>query len=129
MARACGAAARAGRLAGRRRGHTLAQCPHAPRLRRKAAAVTVLTNYCFLWKCSLQSLDNAMLEPIVSEHWLRRHRIGDEVSDDDSKESRACLIRIWKRSILLFLVISALFWEIRVVKLSPMPSRMCYRLC
>ncbi len=79
------------------------------------AAVYVLITYCFLINYSCKSVCNAMLEPFIPMHWLRRHRIGDVASDNDSKESRAYLIRMWKRSMLLFLVISALFWEIGVV--------------
>ncbi len=75
----------------------------------------VLINYCFLTNCSLPSTYNAMLELFVPTHWLLQNRIGDMVSDSNSTESRAYLIRVWKRSALLFLVISALLWEIGVV--------------
>ncbi len=74
----------------------------------------MLINYCFLTNDSLKNMYNAMLEPFVPKHWLCHHRIGYVVSND-SKKSRAYLIDIWKRGALLFLVISALFWEIGVV--------------
>ncbi len=75
----------------------------------------VLTNYCFLANCSLPGIYNAMVEPFVPTHWLLQNSIDDLASDDMSKKSRAYLILVWKRGALLFLVISALFWEIGVV--------------
>ena len=77
--------------------------------------VYVLTNYCFLASRSLPNMYNAMLEPFVPTHWLLQNSIDHVASGNKSKESRAYLIRVWKRSALLFLVISALFWEIGVV--------------
>ncbi len=92
------------------------------------ATVYVLINYCFLLNDSLKSMCNAMLEPFVPEHWLCHHRIGDVVSND-SKELLAYLIDIWKRGALLFLVISALFWEIEVWTLLPTTNRTFYHSC
>ncbi len=96
----------------------------------------VFANYCFLANRSLSSMYNAMLEPFVPTHWLLQNSMDDLASDDKSKESRAYLILVWKRGALLFLVISALFWEIGVVnfvtndrpyvlpfKLQSMPAR------
>ena len=79
------------------------------------AALYAIINYCFLSECSLLHMHNAMLEPFVPRHWLLRKGIDDVVSGDESRESRAYLIRVWMRSALLFFVICALFWEIGVV--------------
>ncbi len=78
-------------------------------------ATYFLINYSFLTNNSLPGKYNAILEPFVPTHWLRQHDVEDMQLDQNSKESRTYLIRVWKQSAFLFLVISALFWEIGVV--------------
>ncbi len=70
-----------------------------------------LINYSFLRSSSLKAMYNAMLEPFVPKQWLLQNCIDDVVSDN-SKESRTHLIRVRKRSAILFFIISILFWEI-----------------
>ncbi len=79
------------------------------------AAVYILINYCFITNTRLETMCNAMLEPLVPRHWLLGSDIDDVVEKGNERETRLFLIRGWKAAAMLFFVISALFYEIGIV--------------